>query len=147
MLFKMSITVGDKEVREVIYSQQFHVKYGEKFTLSFQDDENSECVLIRFIQEIYKPFINVAPFDFDKDKSLPYVDFDEKRSQDYDCLCYILHNFNQTSITTNAIPFYTANPSGFYSFQLSAMSISDELNNPETYWLYTVTIYKENAHV
>ena len=135
----MSITVGDKEVREVIYSQQFHVRYGETFSFTFQHD--GKTVTVQLTQKIYKPILNVTPFT---NNESPYIDFNEKESSD-SLLCYVLHNFNQIKITTNPIPFYTAKPSGYYCFQLSAVCISDELDNPETYWLYSVTIYKENA--
>ena len=131
----LSIAVGS---RRVLCSQQFHVKYCEGFSLTFSNNE--EEITIRFVQKIEEPKPRLLPFS-NFNPSAPHLKVaEEQESED---LCYELVNFNQTKITTQPIPFYSKQPSGHYYFQLSAMSISSELNDPETIWLYTATIYED----
>lgn len=137
-MLKMSITVGTEKTRKVLYAQQFHVRYGESFIFTFQDDEE-RTFSIKFTQKINKKN-DFKLFPFFQDTHSPYFEVD--KSSSYEELCYILGNFNQPKVTTNLVPFYAKMPLGHYCFQLSAISISEEVNNEETIWLYTVTIYE-----
>ena len=135
-MLTMSIAIGSKRV---VCSQQFHLKYGEAFDLMFQD--NDKPFTIRFIQKIEAAEATLLPFSKPKHPA-SYIKPDDKTGEEG--LCYILGNFNQTKITTNPIPFYTKPPTGRYYFQISAVSISSEVDNPSTIWIYTVTIYEED---
>ena len=131
----MSVAIGTKRV---LCSQQFHVKYLEGFSLTFQEGEVQ--FTIKFLQKVEEPKTKLLPFS-GFNPSAPHIRVaNEPESED---LCYELVNFNQTKITTQPIPFYTKKPSGHLYFQLSAMSISSELDNPETIWLYTAAIYED----
>ena len=134
-MLSLSITVGSKRV---VFSQQFHVKFGEEFSLVIQDRKKTAS--IRFIQKIDTPEPPSLPFLTPKPTS-PYIKQDG--AQDEEGLRYILGNFNKTKITTNPIPFYKKPEGGRYYFQISAMSISSEVDNPSTIWLYTITVYEE----
>ena len=135
-MLSMSVST---ETKRTLCSEQFHLRYGEGFSLTFNDD--GEPLTIRFVQKIEAPKPSLLPFS-KANSALPHINVaDNKENAD---LCYELVNFNQTKITTNPIPFYAKQPSGHYYFQITAMSISSEVDNPDTIWLYTATIYEDD---
>ena len=136
-MLSLSITAGSKRV---VFSQQFHVKFGEDFSLVIQDGEATAS--IKFIQKIDAPEPALVPF-FSPKRPSAYLKQDGEKNEDG--VRYILGNFNQTKITTNPIPFYKKPEGGRYYFQISAMSISSNVDDPSTIWLYTVTVYEKDA--
>lgn len=135
-MLSMSVAIGSKRV---LCSAQFHVKYSDTFTLEFKD--NGEPFNIKFIQKIDTPEYSLLPFRSTKPQPVAYIKVDDDAGSEE--LCYALHNFNQTKVATNPIPFYAKQPNGRYYFQISAISISSEVDDPATIWLYTVTIYED----
>lgn len=133
----MSITIGEDRVKKVICSQQFHVRYGESFVLTFQND--GKPFSIKFIQKIEPKKVKLLS-TLKYEAPPPEIEVDKELSNED--LVYVLKNFNQTKVTTNPIPFYAKEQFGHYSFQLSAFSISDAITNKDTIWLYMVTIYE-----
>ena len=130
-MLKISVKVGEP-ARRVLASYQFHVRYGEPFLLEF--GEAGEKFAIRFEQEIEEPKLSLLPFK--QQATEPQIEIDAASTSEE--IRYVLINFNQTKVTTNTIPIFTHTQ---YSFQITAISINDEVNNPETIWLYTITIY------
>ena len=136
-MLKMSVAIGEDRVKKVVCSQQFHVKYGESFVLTFQND--GEPFSIKFIQKIDPKKVRLLS-TLKYEAPPPEIEVDKELSKED--LVYVLKNFNQTKVTTNPIPFYAKEPFGHYFFQLSALSISDVITDEKTIWLYTVMIYE-----
>lgn len=118
-MFDATTTVGHKKV---ISCQQFHVVFGESFTLDLEIEDS--ILSIKFTQE------------FVSDKE-PYLHMKATRSDSE--IHYILGNFNKHQITSSLITFF-AKQGKTYSFQITASCTSSEIRST-TVWLYSIVLY------